>query len=195
MTSFVGRDTSAICCPMWITSFGKDRGLQSSSMAGHAKLLRYLHICLVVILEFPFLIDPTPVYATMGETKAPKASCRIEVDNAHISSSILKHRKTRFVKINARSICNVPQQRVLLTLEIYKTGIFGNHFVVQFQTNPIVASSSGLKVEIANAAVKCLNNKTTRYFGIAYSKAIIQGAWQYAGRTRSTHIVPLNCGT
>ena len=180
---------------MWITSFRRDHYLQSSSMVAHVKLLRYLLIFLALTLGFPFSIDSTPIFATMGEMKAPKASCRIEVDNAHISSSILKHRKTRFVKINARSICNLPQQRVLLTLEIYKTGIFDNHLVDRFQTNPIIASSSGLKVEISNAAVRCLNNKTTRYFGIAYSKAIIQGAWQYAGRTRSTYIVPLNCGT
>lgn len=164
-------------------------------MATNLKLLRCPTTFFAVTLAILLLLPSALARAATGNPKLPKASCRIEIDNAHMSSSILKHRKTRNVKINARSICNVPQQRVTLTVEIHKTGIFDSHLVRRFQTDENSPKSSGLRVEIKNAAVKCLNSKTTNYFGIAYSKAIIQGKWQYAGRTQSSSIVPLKCGT
>ena len=159
------------------------------------KLFRYTIVFTSAMLTIPLLLFSALANAATGSPKVPKASCRIEIDNAHISTSLLKHRKTKNVKINARSICNFPQQRVTLTVEIHKIGIFGNHLVGRFQTNENSPKSSGLKVEINNAVVKCLNSTPTSYFGLAYSKAIIQGKWQYAGRTQSTSIVPLQCGT
>lgn len=164
-------------------------------MATNLKLLRCPITFFIVMLAGLLLLPSTPDYAQAGSPKVPKAACRIEIDNAHISSSILKHRKTRNVKINARSICNVPQLRVTLTVEIHKTGILGNHLVDRFQTEENSPKSSGLKVEISNAAVECINRKMTNYYGIAYAKAIIQGKWQYAGRTQSSSIIPLRCGT
>ncbi len=148
----------------------------------------------VFLIILPLLFS-TPSNATTVRPKAPKASCRIEIDNAHISTSLLTHRKLKYVKVNARSICNVPQQRVTLTVEIYKTGLFGDHFVGRFETKEYLRQSAGLRVEIKDATVRCKNNEMTRYFGIAYAKAIIQGIWQYAGRTRSDGITPLHCGT
>lgn len=164
-------------------------------MATKLRLFRnpsaYLSSSFAILL----LLFPISSYAATGSPKVPKAACRIEIDNAHISTSLLKHRKIRYVKVNAKSICNVPQLRVTLTVEIYKTGIFGNHLVDRFRTEENSPKSSGLKVEMTDAAVKCKNSQATRYFGIAYAKAIIQGKWQYAGRTQSTSIVPLHCGT
>ena len=136
-----------------------------------------------------------PSHATTSHPKQPKAACRIEVDNAHISTSLVKLRKLKYVKVNARSICNVPQLRVTLTLEIYKTGLFGDHFVARFETKEYLRQSAGLRVEIKDATARCKNSEMTHYFGIAYAKAIIQGKWQYAGRTRSDGITPLHCGT
>lgn len=141
------------------------------------------------------ILFSAPTHAASAHPNKPKAACRIEVDNAHISTSLVKHRNLKYVKVKARSICNVPQQRVTLTLEIYKTGLFGEHFVGRFETKEYLPQSSGLKVEIKDATVRCKNNEMTRYFGIAYAKAIIEGKWQYAGRTRSDGITPLRCGT
>ncbi|MDP1712892.1 MAG: hypothetical protein Q8K86_10605 [Candidatus Nanopelagicaceae bacterium] len=149
---------------------------------------------LVLLILLSWLIA-MPSNAATTRPKAPKASCRIEVDNAHISTSLLKHRKLKYVKVNARSICNVPQQRVTLTVEIYKTGFFGDHLVRRFKTKEYLPESSGLRVEIRDAYERCKNNEETSYFGIAYAKAIIGGRWQYAGRTRSKTIASLNCGT
>jgi hypothetical protein len=77
-------------------------------------------------------------------------------EGSNLSSSAIfccNARNTKYVKSNARSIRNVPQQRVTLTVEIYKTGIFGNHLVDRFRTNANSASSSGLRVEMTDAAV------------------------------------------
>jgi hypothetical protein len=125
----------------------------------------------------------------------PSAICRIEIDNAHISTTMNKYQLGKFVKINARSVCNVSQSQVKLTLEIYKTGRFGSIFIAKFQTMPSDIGSVGLIVKINGALVTCKNNKKTTYFGIAYSKAMIAGSWQYAGRTRSPLNISLNCGT
>ena len=138
---------------------------------------------------------PTLSSATTGKPKVPKPDCRIEIDNAHISTSILIHRQIRFVKVNARSICNVPQQRVMLTVEIHKTGTLVDHLVTSHFTSPTSPKSSGLRVDNLETAKICVSNQLTGYYGIGYSKALIQGKWQYAGRTSSPKIVPLRCGT
>ncbi|MDP1721404.1 MAG: hypothetical protein Q8L08_10500, partial [Candidatus Nanopelagicaceae bacterium] len=167
--------------------------LSSSGMANFS-IQRITSMALFSALALPILFTPQS-HAATSQPKEPKAACRIEVDNAHISTSLLRQRKLKYVKVNARSICNVPQQRVTLTVEIYKTGFFSDHFVDRFKTEEFAPQSSSLRVKISNAAVECKNNEMTRYFGIAYAKAIIQGKWQYAGRTRSDRIIPLHCGT
>lgn len=124
----------------------------------------------------------------------PKAQCRIEVGDAHISTSILKHQGVRVVKVNASSICNVQQSRVTMTLEIYKVGQFSDYFLHRAETNPASLGSNGLIVKIQDAKVVCANSTPSSYYGVAHAKAIIQGKWHYAGRTRSVHIRKLNCG-
>ena len=141
------------------------------------------------------LLTPTLASAATPKPKEVKASCRIEIDNAHISASLLKNRKLKYVKVNARSICNVYQQRVTLTVEIYKTGKLSNQLVRTFETKEGLPSSSGLVVKMNNALVRCRNTRETAYYGIAYAKALINGKWQYAGKTYSKSIILLNCGT
>jgi hypothetical protein len=164
-------------------------------MAQYPKLKRRsLSIFLITALGLNLL---TPDFASAATTKPKeiKASCRIEIDNAHISASLLKNRKLKYVKVNARSICNVYQQRVTLTVEIYKTGKLSNQLVRSFETKEGLPSSSGLVVKMNNALVRCRNTRETAYYGIAYAKALINGKWQYAGKTYSKSIILLNCGT
>lgn len=124
----------------------------------------------------------------------PKALCRIEVGDAHISTSILRHQGVHVVKVNASSICNVWQNRVTMTLEIYKIGEFSDYFMHRAETDPMSPKSNGLIVKIQDAKVMCTNATPSSYYGIVYAKALIQGKWHYAGRTRSVHIAKLNCG-
>ncbi len=147
---------------------------------------------LLVLFTFGMTIQSS---ATASKPGIPKPSCRIEVDDAHISSSMQKHLKVDVLKVNARSICNVRQDRVTLTLIIYKIGFFSDHFIHSSETNPLTPSSSGLIVKIQDAKVACKNNQPSSYYGIAYAKAFINGKWQYAGKTRSANIRNLRCGT
>lgn len=164
-------------------------------MAQYPKLKRRsLSIFLITALGIN-LLTPDLASAATTKPKEIKASCRIEIDNAHISASLLKNRKLKYVKVNARSICNVYQQRVTLTVEIYKTGKLSNQLVRSFETKEGLPSSSGLVVKMNNALVRCRNTRETAYYGIAYAKALINGKWQYAGKTYSKSIILLNCGT
>ena len=141
------------------------------------------------------LLTPALASAATPKPKEIKASCRIEIDNAHLSTSLLKNRKLKYLKVNARSICNVYQQRVTLTVEIYKTGKLSNQLVRSFATKEGLSSSSGFVVKMNNAVIRCRNTRETAYYGIAYAKALINGKWQYAGKTYSKSIILLNCGT
>ncbi|MEI9906821.1 MAG: hypothetical protein WDO06_01950 [Actinomycetota bacterium] len=153
---------------------------------------------ILIALSTSTLISISPSMAASAlipKPKVPKPVCRIELDNAHYSTTFIKHLKQKHVKVNAWSVCNVHQLRVTLTLEIYKTGFFEDHLVKKVETKEYLPTSTGLRVEIKNASVKCKNNKPTSYYGVVYSKAFIGGKWQYAGRTRSLSIAHLECGT
>jgi len=164
-------------------------------MARNSKLnKRSFSIFLITALGFN-LLKPDLASAETPKPKEIKSSCRIEIDNAHISTSLLKNRKLKYVKVNARSICNVYQQRVTLTIEIFKKEKLSNQLLKTFSTNENLTSSSGFVVKMNNAVVRCRNTRETDYYGVAYAKALINGQWKYAGRTRSKIIEPLACGT
>ncbi len=165
--------------------------LPKSLMKTHTIKLLALICSLTIIPIFPLSLAHSATFAPY----APKAICRIEIDNAHYSTSMSRSEKTKYVKINARSVCNVIQSQVTLTVEIYKTGRFGPMFLRKFSTNPASRSSSGLIVKMNSAKLLCKNNTETTYYGVAYSKAIINGGWQYAGRTKPPINIPLKCGT
>lgn len=158
--------------------------------------LKKIRLSVVLALVLISTLSPTSNSASPTTLlRTPKATCRIEVDDAHISTSILKNRGIRVVKVNAKSICNIRQERVTLTLEIYKVGKFSNYLMHRTQTNPDSPKSSGLIIRIQDSKVLCINSKSSSYFGIVFSKAFIQGKWQIAGNTRSANITKLNCGT
>lgn len=158
--------------------------------------LKKIRLSVVLALVLSSTLSPTSNSASPTTLpRTPKATCRIEVDDAHISTSILKNRGIRVVKVNAKSICNIRQERVTLTLEIYKVGKFSNYLMHRTQTNPDSPRSSGLIIRIQDSKVLCINSKSSSYFGIVFSKAFIQGKWQIAGNTRSANITKLNCGT
>jgi hypothetical protein len=164
-------------------------------MTRNSKLNKHSFFIFVATILGILQLVPYVSSAATPKPKEIKASCRIEIDNAHISTSLLKNRKLKYVKVNARSICNVYQQRVTLTVEIFKSEKLSNQLVKIFSTKEALPSSSGFVVKMNNAVVRCRNTRETDYYGIAYAKALINGKWQYAGRTRSKIIEPLACGT
>jgi hypothetical protein len=101
-------------------------------MARNSKLnKRSFSIFLITALSFN-LLTPDLASSETPKPKEIKASCRIEIDNAHISTSLLKNRKLKYVKVNARSICNVYQQRVTLTVEIFRKEKLSNQLLKTF---------------------------------------------------------------
>ncbi|MBC7463512.1 MAG: hypothetical protein H7227_04535 [Actinobacteria bacterium] len=99
------------------------------------------------------------------------------------------------MKVNASSICNVPQSNVTLTVEIWKTGTLGNHFVWK---SVVLSSGTTLpKSQVNNFKTfrVCIDKVSTSYYGVAYSRAFIAGKWQFARHVLSTKIIPLECGT
>jgi hypothetical protein len=137
------------------------------------------------------------VSASAADSAEPlkKPICRIEIDNAHISRHELKFGSRRAVIVKARSICNVVQEQVTLTVNIYKVEKFGHPMLESISTDPLDPKSTGKVVTNYKNSIDCLNYKRTKFYGIAYAKALINGKWNYAGRTRSVKTIEINCGT
>ncbi len=140
-------------------------------------------------------LSTTEVQAsTLGST-ADKPPCRIELDNAHISTTAYEKHNVAVVIVKARSICNQYQSEVSLSVEIYKVEHFGNKIVTESVTSPNDPKSSGFIITSKNTTKVCISGAKTKYYGIAYAKALINGKWQFAGRTQSPKITELACGT
>lgn len=110
------------------------------------------------------LLNMNSALGSQSSTKEPKPPCRLQISIAHLSTHINERLGIRAVKVDASSICNIPQSDVAITVEIWKKGKLQNHQV------------------------------RTSYYGVAYSKAFIAGKWQYARHVLSLEIIPLNCG-
>ena len=150
---------------------------------------------LIILLSLFSLLIPTTAKAATGEPKEPKAPCRLQISNAHISTFIFENKGLRAVKVNASSICNVPQSSVTVTVELWKTGLLGNHLVRRRTFYSAGTTLPNSRVNNFLTFKGCKDRDLTQYFGIAYSKAFIAGRWQYARHTQTKKIIPLNCGT
>lgn len=148
-------------------------------------------------LLFVTSVTPSAFASTTLEsltTTAPKANCRIEIDNVH-PSSYFRNKGVSAIKVNARSICDVVQENVVLTVELYKTGFLFNHLITATSTNPSDPKSRGLRVENNMTFARCLNSRRTTYYGIAYAKATISGVVEQAPPAESVKKISIACGT
>ena len=150
---------------------------------------------LILLLSLFLFLIPTTAKAATGEPNEPKAPCRLQISNAHISTYLIEKSGVRAVKVNASSICNVPQSNVTITVELWKTGLLGSHLVRRRTTNSAGTTFPNSRVDNFLTFKRCTDRDPTQYFGIAYSKAFIAGKWQYARHTQTKKIIPLNCGT
>lgn len=153
-------------------------------------IYKFFAVLLPLLLTFP-----NTSVAKERSTEEPKSPCRLQVGNAHLSTSLFEKSQLRAVKVNATSICNVPQSKVTITVELWKTGLLGNHLVAKQTTRSTGTTFPGSRVKNFNTFRKCFNLTPTNYFGVAYSKALIDGEWQFARRVLSKEITSLKCGT
>ena len=142
-----------------------------------------------------FLFAITFLSIQTANPTSPKLPCRIEVSNAHISKDVWIKTGKRAVKVDAFSTCHLPQSRVTLTVELWKTGQPFNHFVFKTITRSPGVTSPRVRVENFNTYIFCKNRDLTFWYGVAYSKAFIGGKWQFARHVLSEKSVPIKCGT
>ena len=125
----------------------------------------------------------------------PKTKCFIEVQNAHISTSILEQQGRLAVKVNATSRCNVPQSNVTLTVKIFKEGLGVAHLVAQRSTRADNPKSQGLVVKNQFTFAYCKNTTSSKYYGVASARATIRGKGYTTPPVWSEKTLELNCGT
>jgi hypothetical protein len=135
--------------------------------------------------------------AAHGESSVvtpPLTKCNIEVDNPHISKYLLRTKGIRAVKVNARSKCNKAMSNLNLTVEIYTVGLFSDHkagknvVTIQGQIRP------NKIVKNEKTFVRCSNNKKSKFYGIAYASAVIEGKTIKTFHVITEKNISLNCG-
>ena len=143
-----------------------------------------------VCMSSSFLPDAAGAVVT-----PPKTKCFIEVQNAHISTSILEQQGRLAVKVNATSRCNVPQSNVTLTVKIFKEGLGVAHLVAQRSTRADNPKSQGLVVKNQFTFAYCKNTTRSKYYGVASARATIRGKAYTTPPVWSEKTLELNCGT
>ena len=111
------------------------------------------------------------------------------------SKYILRYEGRRAVKVNAYSTCNVTQSNVELTVKIFKVGTFGTHLIKQRSTKANSEASNGFIVTNFFTYEYCKNDTDSVYFGVAYSRAIINGKLLLTAPAWSENKWVLKCGT
>lgn len=127
-----------------------------------------------------------------SEAKAP---CRLEVESPHISGSLLATTGKPYVKANVSSICNFPQSQVTITIRIFKKGRFADHLVAEKIYVSPAGKAPSLIIKVKSTYALCVTKEPTRYETLAFSKAFIQGKWQYAREVKSHEQPTIPCGT
>jgi hypothetical protein len=130
-----------------------------------------------------------------GVSEFSKAPCRLQIGLAHISTDLSERFGIKAVKVDASSICHLPQSDVTKTVEIWKIDGTRNQLVVKRSVLSAGTTPSGRAVNNFSTFKICVNRVRTVYFGVAYAKAFIDGKWQYARHVLSENINPIYCGT
>ena len=158
--------------------------------------MRIIKSLQVIILSIA-LIFANAIYASTNASAVvtpPLTKCNIRVDNPHISKNLLRTRGILAVKVNARSKCKKSMRDLVLTVEIYKIGFFMDHRVMKkaFTFDGLVYANRIVKNQETYA--KCYNSKRSRYYGIAYATAFLEGQVVKTFHVITERTVSLKCG-
>ena len=126
---------------------------------------------------------------------APDHPCRVEVDDAHISTDLKEKLGIDAVKVKGNSECMYRTSHIQLTLSIMKEGLIEPHLVKTFRLNSSRTILPYRLFELKDAFIKCKNKTQTRYFGIIQAHAIIKGREYGTPQTRSQNSPRIACGT
>lgn len=146
---------------------------------------------LIFILSVILISNSLPALAE----NRPKTQCNIRVDNVHLSKSIRVKKGFDAVKVSARSKCNVNMSNLSLTVELRKVGLFRNHLlrVRTLEVRKVIPAN--FSITNKSTWFKCKNHQSSRYFGVAYAKALISEKTVFTPRVYSERITILPCGT
>jgi len=159
-------------------------------MTNHLKS-RYLIQSLIIVLLGTF----SSFDQALAVVTPPATKCNIRVDDPHISKYILHTRGYLAVKVNARSTCDKAMRNLELNVEIHKVGLFRDYQVGkgEVQIQGLIYANKVIKNEKANT--ECVNQESSRYYGIAYASAIIDGQLRKTLKVTSAKTITLKCGT
>lgn len=132
---------------------------------------------------------------TPSPVRTPKAPCRLDLEDPHISGSLLKSKGKPYMKANVSSICDFPQSQTSISIFLYKKGLFADHIVAQQNFRMKKSEPPTLRVDVFDTVALCVSKELTQYYTESFSKAFIKGKWMYAGRTKSNLTPPIACGT
>jgi hypothetical protein len=158
------------------------------TIRSHYKFFTLLSI--LTLASMPMSSDHAAAVVTPPATK-----CNIRIDDPHISKYILRTRGYLAVKVNARSTCDKAMRNLELNVEIYKVGLLRDYQVgkAKIQIPGLIYANKVIKNEITYT--KCLSQKTTKYYGIAYASAVIDGELRKTFKVTSAKTISLKCGT
>lgn len=151
--------------------------------------LKTLFTVLALALNVLFL-DSSQAVVTPPLTK-----CNIEIDDPHISENLLRTRNLRAVKVNARSRCNKPMRDLILTVEIYKVGLIRDYQVAKEEISLMGNIYSNRVVKNQKTYAKCEDRRESKYYGVAYASAIIDGKPRKTLKVLSEKTKLLKCGS
>ena len=125
----------------------------------------------------------------------PLTRCNIKIDDPHISENLLRTRNLRVVKVNARSKCNKSMRDLVLTVEIYKVGLIKNYRVAKEEFSIMGNIQANRVIKNQKTYAKCEDRRESKYFGIAYASAIIDGKPSKTLKVLSEKTKLLKCGS
>jgi hypothetical protein len=155
----------------------------------------FKHKFVVTPFVFVLILSTNTKFAQAAEETPPLTKCFIRIDNPHLSKSIKQVRGFDAVKVNAISFCDRDIWSLTITVEIRKMGFLRNHEVAKrtLRKEGIIYSNS--KVEHKGTWRRCDSNRISRYFGVAYAEAIIEGKRMRTLPVTTAKTVSLACGT
>jgi hypothetical protein len=133
------------------------------------------------------------VFLTGGHES--KSDCRIQVSIPHVSTSISERFGLKAVKVNAFSTCNRPHERITLVVQIWKENLVFKELLISHVEREPKLMPAGKRFYNESTFVPCLNSQMTKYYGVAYGKAMINGKWYFANHKLDIVIPPIPCGT
>lgn len=157
--------------------------------------MSYLPNAILIPLMFIHISIPALAQPSVAKPSPSPLVCHIRMHDPYISKYMKLKVGFDYVKANAESRCNRFQSKVILTVQIYKLTRFGDEFITQKSTKMNAPQSSGFRVLNEGTMRRCKNSTPTFFYAFAFAKAVIDGQWQYAGKTRSENTVELRCGT